>query len=457
MADDDLFDEEYATGVLEEEPAAPAGALRGALEEQPRTAAPEEPFALRGIVLTPARRIDGACVVIDGSTIAAIAEQPPEGVQVIDTGGVIVPGMVDLHGHPEYNVFAAWEPPRQYTNRHQWRRSKEYAKVVKEPWAELKQIREKLVRYAEARSLVGGVTAIQGASRNYVKKEEALVRNIDLRIFGRHRARSIVDLDRVDEPTRQRIRDQIASREITAVYVHLAEGIDDASRREFDALVEANLLTPATVIIHGTALADEQLAAVRDAGAKLVWSPQSNLRLYGSTTAVARALELGVPVALGADWLPSGSPSLLAEMRVARRQLAAQGHPIEAIDLVRMVTRDAAQISGLGDLLGRLETSRPADLVVFERNHPDPWESVARSDPSDVELVLIGGNLAYGREDWIAALTSSGEAEAAVAWGKRVALDTTYSVAAAPSPPPRLADLRAALLGIYPQAGPIFG
>jgi cytosine/adenosine deaminase-related metal-dependent hydrolase len=455
----DSFEDEYAVGVLEEEPPAPAdtATLRGALEAQPRTAAPEEAFALRGCVLTPARRINDACVVIDGATIAAVSAQPPEGVQVIDTDGVIVPGMVDLHGHPEYNVFAAWEPPKLYTNRHQWRRSKEYAKVVKEPWAELKQIREKLVRYAEARSLVGGVTAIQGASRNYVKKEEALVRNVDLRIFGRHNARSIVDLDRTDEADRARIREQIAAREVTALYVHLAEGVDDSSRTEFDDLVGAGLLTAATVIIHGTALDDEQLSAVHDAGAKLVWSPQSNLRLYGATTNVRRALELGVPVALGADWLPSGSQSLLAEMRVARRQLAAQGHPIEAIDLVRMVTRDAAQIAGVGDLLGRLEAGRAADVVVFERSHPDPWESIARSDPSDVELVVLGGNLAYGRSDWIQLLTPSGEAEAAVAWGKPVALDTTYSVAAAPSAPPRLADLRAALLGIYPQTGPIFG
>ena len=32
--------------------------------------------------------------------------------------------------------------------------------------------------------LVGGVTAIQGASQDYPKKAEALVRNVDLLIFG---------------------------------------------------------------------------------------------------------------------------------------------------------------------------------------------------------------------------------------------------------------------------------
>ena len=57
----------------------------------------------------------------------------------------------------------------------------------------------------------------------------------------------------------------------------------------------------------------------------MVWSPQSNLRLYGATTLAADALRAGMPVALGADWLPSGSTSLLAELKVARRELARQG------------------------------------------------------------------------------------------------------------------------------------
>jgi len=37
-----------------------------------------------------------------------------------------------------------------------------------------------------------------------------------------------------------------------------------------------------------------------------------------------------------------------------------------------------------------------------------------------------------------------------------MALDLTYSVLPSDSPPPRLADLRADLLGRYKQTGPIF-
>src|SRR4029453_9292272 len=96
------------------------------------------------------------------------------------------------------------------------------------------------------------------------------------------------------------ILDGITNHEVKAFYVHLAEGRSDneVSRNEFGKLVALNALTPATVVIHGTALTKDELAELRDAGAKLVWSPQSNLRLYGETTRAADALELGPPVDL---------------------------------------------------------------------------------------------------------------------------------------------------------------
>ena len=87
----------------------------------------------------------------------------------------------------------------------------------------------------------------------------------------------------------------IESGKVRAFYIHLAEGRSDneRSREELDTLVELGGLTERTVIIHGTALSEAQLGDVKDAGASLVWSPQSNLRLYGETTKAAEALRLG--------------------------------------------------------------------------------------------------------------------------------------------------------------------
>jgi cytosine/adenosine deaminase-related metal-dependent hydrolase len=217
------------------------------------------------------------------------------------------------------------------------------------------------------------------------------------------------------------------------------------------------------VIIHGTALEPEDLDAVAAARAKLVWSPQSNLRLYGRTTRAGAALKRGIKVGLGADWLPSGSPSLLAELKVARQSLIEEGRPATARQLVRMVTLEAARIAGLEDRLGLLMAGRPADVLVLERRHPDPWEAVVQAVPGCVELVILGGDVAYGRASWVRTLAGvargaadPGRTEALVAWGKHVLVDTSYSVRTPGAEPPRLAELRARLIERYPPVGPIF-
>ena len=453
----DPFDELYETGVPEE--------LPPETERAPTRAPPAEPFALRGCVITPDRKFEDGYVVVNGAQIAAVGAAKPDGVRIVETAGVILPGLIDLHGHPEYNVFAAWEPPRLFPNRYAWRASDEYRLVVREPWKRLTEdpsLLRDLTRYAEGRALVGGVTAIQGASAKYPGKEEALVRNVDLRIFGQHKARSVVDLSRSTADDRSRLRAKIDAGDVNAVYVHLAEGLpsNERSRREFDELVEANLLTAATVIIHGTALTREQLRDAKDAGAKLVWSPQSNLRLYGDTTSAVEALELDLPLGLGADWLPSGSQSLLAELKVARRTLVRRGTGLTPKQLVKklvqMVTSDAAAIAGVGDQLGQLAGGRVADVLVLERHIEDPWENVVEADPSWVELVTIGGDLAYGRADWMQSLAAPSEKEDLLAWGKPMVMDTSYVARPDGKSSPRLRELRARLLERYPQTGPIF-
>jgi hypothetical protein len=54
---------------------------------------------------------------------------------------------------------------------------------------------------------------------------------------------------------------------------------------------------------------------------------------------------------------------------------------------------------------------------------------VCQADPSWVELVLIGGDLAYARTDWfttLAAQPTGPTTEHLTAWGKPMTLDTGY-------------------------------
>jgi 5-methylthioadenosine/S-adenosylhomocysteine deaminase len=463
----DRFEAAYTEGVQDEPSPAAAGRQESGRELLLR-AAPAEAVALAGCVLTPDRAIEKGYVVVGaGKQIQAVTDQKPAGVRIHETDGVITPGLIDLHGHPEFNIFAAWEPPQQFVNRYAWRGSDLYKLLVREPQNKLLTALppETQLRYAEIRALVGGVTAIQGtggAATAY--QDEALVRNVDKWIFGGQVARAMIDLPTAtsrDMERLEKILAEIGDQQIKAFYLHLCEGRTDNQRSqdEFTRFIDLKALTPSTVVIHGTSLTREQLGQLKDGGAKLVWSPQSNLRLYGETTRAGDALDLGMLVGLGADWLPSGSTSLLSEMKVARRSLLEQGHTPTSKRLVAMVTSDAAKIAGLDDKLGTLAQDRPADLCVLERRMDDPWDNVVEADPSWVELVMIDGDLTYGRADWLGQLTAPGDQdrlEPLIAWGKPMLLDASYTAAGAvDGEQTKLAQLRAALIKEYPQVGPI--
>ena len=429
-------------------------------------AAPAEGLALEGCVLTPGRSIDPGYVVIQGSEIQAVTETRPQAVTVHPTGGVITPGLIDLHGHPEFNVFAAWEPPVRFLNRYAWRGSELYHRLVRDPQNHLLDVLPDWTqrRYAEIRALVGGVTAIQGTGGLASTYEaEALVRNVDKWIFGAQIGRSMIDLPSGSFGMEglTSVLAGIERGDVKAFYVHLAEGMRDneRSQAEFGKLVDLNALTAVTVLIHGTALTVDQFGDVADAGAKLVWSPQSNLRLYGETTLAGAALQRGVTVGLGADWLPSGSTSLLAEVKVARRCLALEGPSLR-----RQEARRHADPGRRQDRRPRRQTrhvgggspGRPGCLRAPPRGSV---ENVVEAEPGWVDLVMINGDLTYGREDLITDLTDSVE-EASVepvrAWGKRMLLDTSYMVNPDGEHIPTLEELRTELIKAYPQVGPIF-
>lgn len=468
----DAFDEAYGGGVpraIRRAGAAPAQAGPVGAPQGPAGAALPEPIALGGSVLTSGGSMARGWVVVEGDRITAVRSTKPKDVEhAIATGGVILPGLIDLHGHPEYNVFAAWEPPKTYINRGQWRGSPEYAQLVKEPWHALTSggksvsVKTAMTRYAEVRAAVAGVTAIQGASKDYPKKAEALVRNVDLLIFGEQVARSTVDFDRLTPDDIKSIHAGIFdTKTVKAHYVHLAEGLrsNQTSVHEFERFAASPLFSAATVMIHGTALARthfDQLAAV---GGKMVWSPQSNLRLYDQTTDISAALAAGLPVALGADWMPSGSQSLLHELKVAAQVIEqTPGLTLRSPDLVRMVTSGAADIAGLADKLGTLEVGRVADLTVIQKRLDDPYDTVVAAYPSWVDLVMIGGDLVYGRPDWVAEVSTPDDYEQVMSWGRHMLLDTRFGSPddTADGPPRRLAQMRAKLIARYPAVGPIF-
>jgi C-terminal processing protease CtpA/Prc len=131
-------------------------------------------------------------------------------------------------------------------------------------------------------------------------------------------------------------------------------------------------------------------------GASMVWSPFSNLLLYGNTADVRAAGSIGLTIALGSDWTPSGSKNLLGELKVAHIWSEAQGGVFTARELVSMVTINPARILKWDEQLGSLAPGRRADVVVVAGRSGDPYDQLIAAREAQIELVVIDGWPRYG-------------------------------------------------------------
>ena len=123
----------------------------------------------------------------------------------------------------------------------------------------------------------------------------------------------------------------------------------------------------------------------------MVWSPMSNLLLYGATSRVKSARENGVRIGLGSDWAVSGSKNLLGELKVARLASDELQTGFSDRDIVAMPTRDAASILGWEQVLGSIRPGARADLIVLDGTPDDPYRTLIGALETSLTLVMING------------------------------------------------------------------
>ena len=169
--------------------------------------------------------------------------------------------------------------------------------------------------------------------------------------------------------------------------IHAAEGVDEAARLEIEELDNLGILQNNTVIVHGVALGEEEIARLERAGTALIWCPVSNLSLFQQTAPVAQ-LRGRVPITLGSDSLLTGSVTFFDEIRAAR-----DTGLVTVDELLSMVTTTASQILKLPAGRGTLRAGIDADLIVLPDTGMTPAETLLRSRAADLELVLAGGQV----------------------------------------------------------------
>jgi 5-methylthioadenosine/S-adenosylhomocysteine deaminase len=367
--------------------------------------------------------IDDGVIYIDAGGIVAVqsvaADAPPgfEQTQALAVQGTIYPGLIELHNHLSYDALRLWQVPKRYANRDQWGSggNPEYRPLISGPMSLIgpdPELMPAVVRYVECKALLGGTTTSQGIE---------LFSNKGARRLYRGNIRNVEQTDDKDLPgAGTRIGDvdaATASNFLRTIkgkqcyILHLSEGTDEAARNHFLALRISGqewALADSLAGIHCVALEPEDFEVLARHGASMVWSPLSNLLLYGQTAKVEAAKQAGLKIGIGPDWSPSGSKNVLGELKVAKLVSENGGGIFSDQQIVAMATRTAAAILKWEKALGSLEQKKRPDLVVLEGDSDDPYRQLLNADERDIKLVLVGGRPRYGQRSLVTRLGGEG-------------------------------------------------
>ncbi len=382
-----------------------------------------------GRLLLPTEPLDGE-VLIDGSgnivCVAASCATAPTYVedgtkykatydaatQVTCSNSVISPGLINPHDH----ITFANTPPlphgaERFEHRHDWRKGIRGHKKLS-TWGTGGAGATSL---AELRFVMSGTTSAASAGG-----ADGLMRNLD----GTSAQLEGLKLKIVDSDTFP-LKDSTpptpfppadcagysSTRDTASTVIpfdgflpHIAEGVDQAAHMEFLCQADAAdpthvLLAKQTAVIHGIGLDATDVAKYHGTQTSLIWSPRSNIDLYGNTAPVVLYDHLGVQIALGTDWLPSGSMNMSRELRCADEYNKTYlGNHFSEKQLWQMVTQNAAFAVGGQNVLGALKPGYVGDLAVFSTSSGKDYRAVIDAGVEDVILVLRGGKVLYGDE-----------------------------------------------------------
>jgi large repetitive protein len=380
---------------------------------------------LEGDVLAPATIYRGGQVLVDATgTITCVgcdcAAQAPGATRVTCPDGVISPGLINGQDHITFTQNApATDTGERYEHRHDWRiGSGSHTTIPAAGGASANQI-----RWGELRFLMGGATSTVGSGG-----QAGLVRNLDQ---SNNQGLGLPAVDFDTFPLGDLAGAQITAGcaypgittaasivSETAYQAVAGEGIAASARNELACLTTTanggqDLALPQTAFMNAVAATPAQLALMAQRGTGMIWSPRSNLRLYGNTTSVRAAVALGVEIALGTEWTVSGSMNMLRELRCADEfNQTYLDSFFSDRDLWRMATQNAASIAAMDSAIGSLAVGKVADIAIFSSATNDAYRAVVAAEPQDVVLVLRGGEPLYGDQALVAALTGNGPCDA---------------------------------------------
>lgn len=394
-------------------------------------------------VLDPApdgmRVLDGTNVHLEQGRIRSIGDERPSADRVLDAAGdLLVPGLVNAHGHAPMTLLRGIADDRELDS---WLREAIWpieAHLTREHvlagarlacaealahgvtcFADMYLFEEAVAQAAEEAGLaclagasITDATTAEGDPAEVFANAETL---LEAYPPGEGRIRGCLAPHAVytcGPETLERVA-ELAEATGARIQTHVAETMDEVydteaehGHRPVAHLDEHGCLTEATVLAHGGWLTREEARRIAEAGASLAHCPTANEKLAtGGIAPIPELLDAGATVALGTDGPASNNRiDVLQEAHRAalvHKQARWDAGLLPAEKMLATATRGGALALGFAKA-GRVREGAWADLALIGTGSPgmqpvhDPVsQAVYAARGDDVRATIVAGELAY--------------------------------------------------------------
>ncbi len=360
-----------------------------------------------GQVLRPDMTVERADVLLDQNTgrIDAIGDVGPADYELDASGGLVIPGLVNVHTHVAMTLLrglADDKPLDAWLREDVWPVEAELTakdvrvgaelgliEMIKSGTTALSDMYFEVAEIAQAVEQAGvrarlGYTAVtvgkdDEASRAEVERSLEIAREFDGAAEGRIQTTfQPHSLTTVDEASLREFVPQAADAGL-ATHLHANETPDEVGpiveehgMRPLAYAEDVGLLAGDTYVAHGVHVDDSEIELLVETDTGVAHCPASNMKLASGMAPVQDMLDAGVTVGIGTDGAASNNDlDMFDEMRDAAMlgKLAADdASAVDAASVVEMATANGAELLGFDS--GRLQAGANADLAVIDLEAP---------------------------------------------------------------------------------------
>jgi hypothetical protein len=223
-------------------------------------------------------------------------------------------------------------------------------------------------------------------------------------------------------------KEYIKSANHSSIIAHMAEGrrLDPYNQTEYQMIKLLGLNQPNVNFIHGVGLRgtglnkndkNDDYVDMAKHNMGLIWSPYSNLLLYGQTLDIEAANAAGINIAIGSDWVPTGTKSVLEEIKLAAayvdqtktRDGRSKLNKIFTDEYIyKMMTENGARVinhwkNGPGEAgVGQIAVGSMGSVIAVGIKNANPYTNLVRyATEKEVNLVVVDGAPIYGNINYL--------------------------------------------------------